>query len=174
MDRVVAKIYWLGDSSLGDRPTGWSSPPAWWWLRHALELGSYQRPSNGNKPELIEHGRSIIRLIANRQAPLVSVSRLFHRIFGVSPGLLSSESGLKVGMQADLEQRDERPAQFLGRVDRERGERLRQLAKAAECPAKSLILRRIERLVSPLTVGGEAHRHAEGVVCRHYRVTDKL
>ncbi len=72
--------------------------------------------------ELIQHGRSIIRLMPNRQAPFISVSRLFHRIFGVSPGLLPGEFCLKVGMQADLEQRDERPAQFLERVTRERDE----------------------------------------------------
>ena len=124
--------------------------------------------------ELIQHGRSIIRLMPNRQAPFISVSRLFHRIFGVSPGLLPGEFCLKVGMQADLEQRDERPAQFLERVTRERDERLKQLAKAAERPANPFVFEGTERRVSPLAVGGKAHQHAESVVRRNLDIRREM
>ncbi|MEI6655709.1 MAG: hypothetical protein WCP45_13160, partial [Verrucomicrobiota bacterium] len=67
-------------------------------------------------------------------------------------------------MKADLKHRDERPAQFLERVTRERDERLKQLAKAAEGPANPFVFEGTERRVSPLAVGGKAHQHAEGVV----------
>ena len=69
-------------------------------------------------------------------------------------------------MKADLEQRDKRPAQLFERVSRERDERLKQLAKAAERPADPFVFEGAERRVSPLAVGGKAHQHAEGMVRR--------
>ena len=45
--------------------------------------------------------------------------------------------------------------QLLERVSRERNQRLKQLAQAAERPANPLIFNGTERRVSPLAVGGK-------------------
>ena len=73
-------------------------------------------------------------------------------------------------MKADLKHRDERPAQLFERVSREWNEPLKQLAKAAERPADQFVSKGTERRVSPLTVGGKAHQHAEGVVRSHFDI----
>jgi len=68
----------------------------------------------------------------------------------VSAGRPSGDSRLKIGVKADLKQRDERTAQFLERVPRERNDRLKQLLQSAKRPANPFVFKGTERRVSPL------------------------